>query len=387
MDRRGGWVLLSFFLLLASFPFIAPAGIEREIAFGFLVVVLLVPIHELGHVVAFWLVGYRLTFVRYGWGETFARIRLFDVDIEVLNTPFGAGVNGCPRQRRRFSRLRHWVVVSGGLLAQLALDRTLVAILGDSLWSFQEHPLAAATAWVNRLVFAINAFPYRAPSGAVTDGYMLLTLPFRRPAYVEAIWTKALDRECKTAVTRGEFERVLAIGRAARDLFTRRAVGDIWMGASLLWLRRHEEARAVWREGLSHASTPGDVAWFKSQLALAAVLLDREADLAAAEQFSRESVEATPLNKFSNRARAAVLLKLGRTAEAWPFAEVGCVLAETPMDRGYSWAIAAVAHASRGEVELARRALDAARAADGECELLGWAEASIAKAAAQPAAL
>src|SRR6516225_12284565 len=109
MHRRGGWVLGSFFLLLAGLAIFAPAELEREVALGVLAAALFViPLHELGHALAGWLVGYRITFLRYGWGETFARLRLFDTDIEVLNTPFGGAVNGYPRRRRRFPRLRHW---------------------------------------------------------------------------------------------------------------------------------------------------------------------------------------------------------------------------------------------------------------------------------------
>ncbi len=174
--------LTIFFSLVAFLPFGQPPLLVAlaNLAWLFIALALLVPWHELGHVIALWLMRGRLFAVRWGSGGDIRRWRWRGVAIYVGRNLFSGFTMGGFLERTALP-VRFTVYILGGIVANLVLAGLLLwwhsdkpmRLLGDGIFWSEMLILAS-------LIQAMGALlPIRASVGAIkvpTDGAWLLQL-------------------------------------------------------------------------------------------------------------------------------------------------------------------------------------------------------------------
>lgn len=182
--RRNLWALaglILYVLLIALVPTVQSPMLVALANFAWLVVALalLVPLHELGHIIALWLTGGRLWGVRWGFGGDLLKWRWHGVAFYVGRNVFGGFTLGGFLGQKAL-RLRFALLLCGGVAANLALAGLLwwqsdkqMRLLGDGIFWSEMLILAS-------LIQATAAvLPMRASVGPVkmpTDGAWMLQL-------------------------------------------------------------------------------------------------------------------------------------------------------------------------------------------------------------------
>ncbi len=176
-------IFVGYVILLARITAVIPEPLLfllANISILFVATVLSVPLHELGHAVAYWLLGGRVFSLRWGAGPTLLRRRLGSVTVLLGPNPFvGMAHGGFPTLR--LIRLRFGLMVMGGVTANLMAALFLYMRLDGWEWSALRTSLAWSEVIIlaNVLLVIFSLFPRRAAIGAAaypTDGAWLLTL-------------------------------------------------------------------------------------------------------------------------------------------------------------------------------------------------------------------
>src|SRR5262245_12445041 len=291
--------------LAVSWRALAPLGVcamliagdgppERSplLLFAVLLVFLLsVPIHELGHALAGAAGGFRIMRIIIGIGPAIASFRWRGVDVQINLLPLGGSTVGVPKRRHRWVRLRQWLFVAGGPLANVFVAIAVGGFAGTTVADLDAATFGAIVVLTNAAMALLNLIPMRLSDGTVSDGYALFTVPFWSRQRIEA------------------FHLLQQAYQHDRD-------------------REHEAARAMWREGLALASDARLDALFKNNIAFANVVIGRGEDLPEADRLSAEALAAMPKHAAVVGTRGTVLLRLGRAAEALPLlaaAETGAL--------------------------------------------------------------
>jgi hypothetical protein len=351
----------------------------------FLVIFLVViPIHELGHAVAGLLVGHRIRSVVIGVGPPLLAFDLAGVAIRINLLPLGGLTMGTPRASG-WLRLRLWIFAAGGPAANVALCYVLQRLYGhDAAVTVEQHRLASVAASASWTVLVLNLIPFKTGEGQGSDGHSLLTIPFwKRPQIEEARLTvEALP--LIEALQRHDIDTAAPLAEALQERFPERRLVASWMGSVRHHQGRHQEAIVLWRQALAQATHPRQVAFLKNNIAFAELVLGDPEAFAEADAFSAAALAAHPeLTPFVGT-RGAVLVRLGRAAEALPLLR-RATAAQTPArSQAYNRASLASALAMLGRTAEARQELDEARRMNPACELLEAAEADLRSAPAVP---
>jgi hypothetical protein len=313
------------------------------LALTLIAVVVSILVHEGGHALAGAGAGFRIMRIIVGIGPPIVCFRWRGVDVQINLLPLVGATVGAPKHRYRGIRLRQWFFVAGGPLANLLVCLAVRRIAGVTTDDLEEFSFATLLLLVNGSLAALNLIPIRLPDGTVSDGYALLTVPFWSRRRIEASY-------------------LLQHGSLAhRD-------------------GQHEAARALWREGLAQAADPRLDALFKNNIAFASVVIGRDEDLPEADRLSAEAFRAIPTHPAVVGTRGAVLLRLGRAAQALPLLAASQAGALDNHSRALGMALLASALAALGRPAEAVRKLAQARRAEPACDLISRAEADIAAA-------
>jgi tetratricopeptide (TPR) repeat protein len=334
-----------------------------------------IPAHELGHGLAGALVGYRVRLIRLGIGPVILARRVRTTRLELCALPFGGLTIGVPKRPWASVRLREWTFYAAGPATNVIVSLVLYRLLWKDLGNGTLREFVATAAGVNVFEAAVNLIPARSSDGLRTDGYSLLTIPFRTRAEVEALQIAIESQIILDTLDGGHMTRAL---EAAQDL-RRRAphLASAAFPLSLVLLRqaRYDEARGVLREALAQSNEPIQVARVQGQIALVSAMGGRVEDLPEADRFSADALEALPGIAGAKGIRGAVLVRLGRCAEAVPLLERALALSSGYFDRDAASLRVFLARALRGigRHDEAERFAAAARRLDPEHPLLEWA--------------
>ena len=382
--------------VLAGFVLVTRALSNGEVSLGwagteifwFLVVFLVViPIHELGHALAGFLVGYRIRGVVIGVGSPLLAFNVAGVAIRINLLPFGGLTLGTPRGGS-WLRLRLWVFALGGPAANVALCYVLRRLYGHAdAATAEQHRLAAVASSASWTVLALNLIPFKTAEGASSDGYSLFTIPFWKQAQLEEARIVVEALPLLEALRRDDPQ---AATLPAEELQAR--FPEHRLTASLLGSLRHRQGRSIealslWRQALARSTHPRQIAFLKNNIAFVEVVIGDPANFAEADAYSAAAMAAHPeLTPFVGT-RGAVLARLGRAAEALPLLRRAAAVAEPGRSQAYNRASLASALAMLGRTAEARRELDDARRMNSACELLQPAEADLRAAPATPVVL
>jgi tetratricopeptide (TPR) repeat protein len=386
----GGFVLVAWTLSNGQ---VALGRVGQEVLWFLVVFLIVIPIHELGHALAGFLVGHRIRSVVIGVGRPLLVFNLAGVAVTINLLPLGGLTMGTPRTGG-WLRVRLWVFAAGGPAANLLLCYVLRRVYGHGghlghLGSdiAEQHRLATTAASASWSVLLLNLIPFKTGEGQGSDGYSLFTIPFWKAAQIEEARFVVEALPLIEALRRDDIDAAgpLAETLAARLPDYRLAIGLI--GTVRHNQGRHAEAVALWCRALAMTTNARQIAFLKNNIAFAEAVLGDPESYAEADAFSAAAMAAHPeLTPFVGT-RGAVLARLGRAAEALPLLQRAAATPTPDRSQAYNRASLASALAMLGRTAEARRELDAARRLNPACELLDAAEADLRAAPAAPVAL
>ncbi len=377
--------------VLAGFVFVTWALSNGQLSLGraggelfwFLVVFLIViPIHEFGHALAGFLVGHRIRSVVVGVGRPLVAFDLAGVAIRINLLPFGGLTMGTPRAGG-WLRLRIWIFAAGGPAANVALCYVLHRLYGHAGPAMAEqHRLASVAASASWTILLLNLIPFKTAEGANSDGYSLLTVPFWKGPQLEEARLVVEVLPLMEALGRDDIGTAAPLAEALLARFPGHRLVASLLGSVRHRQGRSQEAIAWWHQALAKTVHPRQIAFLKNNIAFAEVVVGDPASLAEADAFSAAAFAAHPeLTPFVGT-RGAVLVRLGRAAEALPLLQRAAAAPTPNRSQAYNRASLASALAMLGRTAEARRELDEARRMNPACELLDAAEADLRAAPA-----
>jgi tetratricopeptide (TPR) repeat protein len=394
---KAGWrSILSGLGVLAGFVLVTWALSNGQLSLGraggelfwFLVVFLIViPIHELGHALAGFLVGHRIRSVVVGVGRPLLAFDLGGVAIRINLLPFGGLTMGTPRAGG-WLRLRIWIFAAGGPAANVALCYVLHRLYGHAGPPMAEqHRLASVAASASWTILLLNLIPFKTAEGGNSDGYALLTVPFWKGPELEEARLVVEALPLIEALGRDDIDTAAPLAEALLARFPGHRMIASLLGSVRHRQGRQQEAIAWWHQALAKCVHPRQIAFLKNNIAFAEVVVGDPASLVEADAFSAAAFAAHPeLTPFVGT-RGAVLVRLGRAAEGLPLLERAAAAPTPNRSQAYNRASLASALAMLGRTAEARRELDDARRMNPACELLDAAEADLRAAPAVPVAL
>lgn len=370
-----GWLVLA-----RVFPLAPPTGtgLGSLLLDALPIYVLLIPVHELGHAVAAWLVGLRIERVIVGEGPRLVEGTIRGVTIELRLLPLGGVTVPRPGMLGAFIRSRYWLVVAGGPAANVLVHVLCAAIVNDPGAGVPLRQVMFEVAFMNSWLLLLNLIPFRTSGGQPSDGLQLVTIPFVGPTVVHQTRLVRYAQHATEALAREDLDGAQRWCEAGLEALPRDVVLRQLLGFVQHRRRDYERARQVWKEALADARAPAAQYLLQSCIAWVDVLVGGEDRLAEADRLSRELSLVS--DAAQRHTRGAVLLRLGRLDEALPLLKARLYLGgpKHPRDIAACHALLAVATALAGERDAAARHLETARAADPACELLGDAEAEVA---------
>ena len=356
----------------------------HEVLWFLVVFLIVIPVHELGHALAGFLVGHRIRSVVIGVGRPLLAFTLAGVAVTINLLPLGGLTMGMPR-RGGWLRIRLWIFAAGGPAANLLLCYLLRRLYGHAGSELAEqHRLATAAASASWSVLVLNLIPFQTGEGQSSDGYTLLTIPFWKGPQIEEARVVAESIPLIEALRRDDIEAAAPLAEAVRARFPEHRLAASWMGSVRHHQGRQQEAIVLWRQALAKATLPRQVAFLKNNIAFAEAVLGDPQTYAEADAFSAEAMAVHPELAAFVGTRGAVLARLGRAAEALPLLQRAAAASTPGRSQAYNRASLASALAMLGRTAEARRELDEAGRMNPACELLAAAEADLRAAPAVP---
>ena len=378
------WTVYSLILLVIGLGLVATLGYGWalvNLALVLLLPTLLVPLHELGHVLAAKLLGIEVSGVIVGSGPLLATSRFLGTTWSwhkhvthglVLLLPTGD------------FRIRYFLAVLGGPAMNLAL--ALAPFLLSSRSLFPEYGLETALelpeVWVlsNLWLTAISLVPQQSSFGP-SDGRQMLDILRGKWFSGEALPVLVISGVISHLIPAGRLIEAQAL--TERSLLAYPESLTLLLQRCLLHcqLENHSEARADALEVLSrkdagplyHAHALNAAAW--SDLSLGPEHLEEALD------FSRRALEAEPDSPHHLGTRGTVLLRAGRCEEARDYLARSIREHRTASSVAINYSHLVLAELGCGRVSEARQALVAARHFDSRCKELKEAEAAVQQVA------
>jgi hypothetical protein len=141
--------------------------------------IVLIVLHELGHAVTAWALGFRVFNVRIGFGNRLCKFKVLGGTIEIFGIPFGGLTVAAPHDRR-FLRCRFFLYILAGPATHALLIGLVLTFLADIPRNLKF--VVAMSVPPNLYLLACCLFPHRTRSMGLqfdSDGLQLLKSPFR----------------------------------------------------------------------------------------------------------------------------------------------------------------------------------------------------------------
>ena len=150
------------------------------------------------------------------------------------------------------------------------------------------------------------------------------------------------------ALRRDDIEVAAPLAEAVLARFPEHRLASSWMGSVRHRQGRHREAVAYWHQALAKATRPQQVALLKNNIAFAEAVTGDPESYAEADAFSAAALAALPEVVIFAGTRGAVLVRLGRAAEALPLLRRAAAEGAPPRAQAYNRASLASALAILG---------------------------------------
>ncbi len=378
MAQRQLWLVLGLmwtaFLAGAAAVYVS---FDRELALVFATILILSPaccvagamflvtVHETAHAVVGRLVGFDVVAVVLGRGRSITRFQIGSIAVDVRVRLVGGATICMPSDKR----LRYGAFVAAGVAAEALISVGLLAWQPDSLVGLIVRTTLLAVALLD---ISFNLLPTSVDIGALgavpTDGAQLLALLLGRPIPLPTIDRASVLElvAVSRAVDANDFDRAVDLARALHESDTDRAEWAAHYGWTLLGARR-------WREGYdllaALANKPEGDPLLANNAAFAAVMSFNDDLLTDADRLSTIAFAQMPTVPAVCNTRAAVLIELGRPADALPLLKVALRSQLRAPDRAIVLGFSAIAHHDLGDERAAAKQRRAMVHFDASCPL------------------
>ncbi|MCE5230228.1 hypothetical protein LLG95_11595 [bacterium] len=307
-EETKNWRHLNFFILLCFF------------------VVSAIP-HEFGHALVARMVGWRPRKIQINYGKTFFKGRILGIPAELNGPPIG-GITLVTPFPPRFYRIRMFIVVACGPLANLALAIAAAPAFyvgrGTFLFSISEgdHRLIPLKMFflANVIQFVINMVPFRVtiPLGKLwSDGGQLLQALFMKKELINQKIAESYMHETLDCFLQGDFET--AASWIERGLGICPSNLNLRLAGPMLWTEQWQlrEAREEYIKLLQEAmDKPPARAIIENNIAYVDALMETPELLAEADEFSSRAMANLGWVPAVQGTRGMVLSWLGKIDEA-----------------------------------------------------------------------
>ena len=325
-----------------------------------------IALHEAGHALVARAVGLAVLRVELGVGRAVWRRKLGGT-LVVLNAFPTLGVTYIGAASERALRLRWWLTNLGGPAVTAALvwglwpSTTFARGMVEALAPLDAFGYRLAVRelllFFNLWVLVINLVPLQVvlrSQGLVNDGSRLFAIPFASQDEIRTLLEMPVIIETGERIELRDFAgaRALVDDALARDPTSVNLRNTL--GLLQLAMGEHAEAHDTFL-GLLRATPPdGAASWLlRNNVAWASFLLRREELRADADRHSAAVHGRHPQVPPIMNTRGAVLVWLGRAAEAIPILERAFTTTSAPANRASTAFVLVLAHARLGEYEKA----------------------------------
>lgn len=337
-------------------------------------------IHELAHAAMALLLRMQVFAIVIGSGPAVWSGRIGATEVRISPLPLFGFVVAAPLGTRA-TRMRMLLYAVAGPAANAATAWWL----GRGGLSFRPEPIALTQyflCWVSAMMALFNILPVRleTPLGVLdSDGLRVLRAPRLTDAALDEIRAMPeLVQASRINASQGPAE-AMAIYDDLRRRFPSSLTVQHDRIVPLIGLNRLEEARDGLRLLLSRTDLNARVALVaKNNLAWTLAALRDPEHAEEAELATRQTLLVAPTLPQFNGTRGAVLVWLGRHADARAFLERALRGATHPAARGSLLLLRAEASARAGDLVAARRDLEDGRAMAPDSWWIRWAEAAVA---------
>lgn len=341
---------------------------------------LLLLIHELGHVAMARVAGMKVLSVRLGYGRRLTRSDIFGIPIMVNAIPL-IGLTMAITQGGGHIRLRYWLYSLGGPATHAIFLAIVYFVSPQSFYpgyffpkvTSQVAPLESFL-FANLLLFVVNVFPrsIKAPIGRFyTDGYTLLTMPFRSAQTIDEILKVEPRFEAYELVRERKYLDALAILERELNNYP----GDVFLthdrALAKLHLGDFRDSRATFLsliESEEFSIEPNNFLLQNNIAWLDAVIGDEE-NAERAEKFSRAAFGYAPDLCIFKGTRGSVMVRFGDAAKGSELLESSFKVASDPDSRAAEALFIALARAKQDRFSEADKWLRTAVAESPEYSL------------------
>jgi Zn-dependent protease/Flp pilus assembly protein TadD len=354
-----------------------------------LILAVSIVLHEAGHAIAARLLGLEVPRIELGQGRRLRQWRWGRTTLALNSLP-SAGFTYFAGDSVSGVRGRLWLAIAAGPLVTAAIWRAALhqdpsPSVGEAIFPTLAFTRGLAIqellAFVNGWLLAFNLVPLPAlkwlPLGK-NDGARLLSLPFVPQRELEVMAVSTAVAEAEDLRCSGDLAGALRVLEAALS----RTPGS-WVvrnSLAILQLQWGElaAARELFLELLAEEPPAPELRWLiRNNLAWADFRLRRDELRGEADTHSAAAHARFPQTPFALGTRGAVLVWLGRVAEAVPLLERAYAMNSEPLNRALNACCLVLAATSRGRLDAARRWLARARENHAASELLPEAEAAV----------
>ncbi len=348
---------------------------------GLFVVLTIVP-HELGHVAAARLLGWRVHQVVIGVGKSLWKRRWFGILFDVRTIPVAGATWIAPDDIDSY-RLKRFLSIAAGpaVNAGLALGVVLIAQGNLSGLDFEALPRWAQLFLVaNLFVLFINLWPHQPKSGfdLPTDGKQLLQLISFSKKSKDQVHAQRFMMEAMIARERSDLAGARLWAEQGLALYPEDLKLLDILGIVHLDEGKYEQARAIFLNLLKIEKQPPAMRFlYSNNVAYADALSENPELLPEADAYSKNAYAGLPWMAAVTGTRGTVLIAMGNYDEGMELLKRSMEDAHSARDKAENACHMAVALTKTGRRDEARKYFELARGLDSKCPLLNRTERAL----------
>ena len=318
---------------------------------------ILLVIHELGHAVAGWFMGFEVVEIRLGFGTKIFARRFGRLSIRIAKYPICGWVLAFPTSVK-CCRMRWLLFVLGGPLASALAYVFLVEIGPVKAWYFEWswtwvlYAFQRTVRYMSLWTLLVTLWPRRCRlygQSALSDGLQMLMILFLGKAGATKVFAYMQGHRARLLWAEGRRDEAVALIREAQALPDLEV--DLAFHANMAAFHaeqgRVDEAMRTLRELLPKAESDREV---YSEVADAfcsvVILAGLAAELPEAEQIIRRAIARCPDEVSLNVSLGGILYERGRHEEAHQILKAVNWASREPLPLGQALMAACLAHLS-----------------------------------------